>query len=339
MKRSQLYFNLPNRLIAQSRLRDPARNRLLAVSRADQGKVTHTGFDRLSSFLNAGDVLVLNDTKVMPARFWGMHESEGQVEITLVTRIDDRSWEALVRPDARNLRKGGEIYLKQQGLSLRMVKKMKSGYWLVKFDGKSIRDFLSRHAEVNIPFYISRQAKLSEYQTIYARIPGSTQCPTTGLHFTRALLREIEAKGVKIVYITLHIGGSIVPVVVRDFRDLRMHKEYFEIKPEAAMRINDARRKDGRVFAVGTTTVRALESAAGKNGLIRAKKGWTGLTIKPGHRFKTVDAFLTNFHMPGSSHLLMTSAFGGVRPVLNAYKQALARGYKFLDFGDAMLII
>ena len=303
--------------------------------------VLHRHFKDLVDYLNKGDVLVLNDTAVLPTRMWGMLDCGGQVEATLVNRIKDNSWEALVRPDI-GARKGRSIFFKRSVLSCQLCAKTTYGGWRLTFNVDYDDDFLNKLkkiAEVNIPFYIKRQVGLKEYQNVYARMPGSTQCPTAGLHFTKSFLEEIKRKGADVVFLALHIGGSVLPLTARDFNTFRMYKEYFEINKETSERVNKAKQSGHKIIAVGTTVARALETAVSKKGLVRARSGWTDLTIKPDYGFKAISGFLTNFHLPGSSHLLMTSAFGGLKPVLEAYRQALRKGYKFLDFGDAMLIL
>lgn len=339
MNRDALSFDLPTRLIAQSRVANPKKIKLLVLSRKDD-RIIHRNFVDLPEYLNEGDALALNDTAVIPARMWGSLDVGGQVEVTLVTKIKNETWEALVRPDIR-LKAGRRIFFKKYGLNARIIKKTEYDGWALKFNntGKRFENMLRELAEVNIPFYIRRTVGIKEYQNVYAKVPGSTQCPTAGLHFTAEMLEKIKAKGVDIVFITLHIGGSVLPLIARDFKDVTVHKEYFEISGKARDKINAVKRSGGRVVAVGTTVVRALESAADNQGIVHAGKRWTDLTIKSDYRFKVTDCFLTNFHLPGSSHLLMTSAFGGMAKVLSGYKEAVKKQYKFLDFGDAMLII
>lgn len=335
---NDLRFNLPARLIAQKPAASPKMTRLLVVSRKER-KIIHDCFENLPDYFQRGDVLVLNNTAVMPTRMWGFLDCGGQVEVTLVNRFKANLWEALVRPDNK-ARKRSRIIFKGRMLTAGLLKKTQYGGWLLRFNNRAagVENIFKKYAQINAPFYIKRPVKLSEYQTIYAKIPGSTQCPTTGLHFTNKLLTSLRERGIGIAFVTLHIGGSVLPLTVKDSQNFNMYKEYFEVNEEAKQKINQAKRAGNRIIAAGTTVVRALETAVDEYGIIRAANGWTTLTIMPGYRFRSIDCFLTNFHLPSSSHLLMTSAFGGVRRVLSAYHEAIKQRYKFLDFGDAMLI-
>ena len=340
MKRETLSFDLPHGLIAQKIIPNPEKSRLLVLSRTD-GKIQHGCFSDLIDHLEEGDLLVLNNTAVLPTRIWGIFECGGQTEVTLVNRIKHDCWESMVRPDD-GIKKNTYIFFKNNKIAAKVIRKTSYNGWLLKFVIKkwhaSIEDFFQNFAEVNAPFYIRRRVPLTEYQTVYARVPGSTQCPTAGLHFTKEYLVELGKKGVKTAFITLHIGGSVLPLTVKNYDDFRMYKECFSINRETKEKILHTKRIGKRVVAVGTTVMRALETAAYKNGAIEERKGWTNLTIKNGYRFKIVDAFLTNFHLPSSSHLLLTSAFCGIENVMHAYHEAIVKKYRFLDFGDAMLI-
>lgn len=339
MQRRALTFDLPVPLIAQKIARPKERARLLVACRKD-GSIAHRRFKDFPDYLERGDVLVLNDTAVVPTRMWGALEGGGQVEVTLINEIGRGLWESFVRPSGR-LEKGKRIFFKRGLFTADMSGRASRGAWRLKFNcgDKDLKDILDRFAEVNAPFYIRRNIKLSEYQNVYARRRGSTQCPTAGLHFTRGMLDRIRDRGVSVAFITLHIGGSVLPVTVDDYRDFRMYKEYFELGAAAAETINLAKRRGKKVMAVGTTVVRCLETASAADEHISARRGWTSLTIKPPYRFKATDAFLTNLHLPASSHLLLTTAFGGMSLILSAYRQAVAKRYRFLDFGDAMLVI
>jgi len=257
-----------------------------------------------------------------------------------VSEIGPGLWEAIIRPDGR-LRKDTRLLFKG-GLIARLIKKTSYDGWALRFSPAGtgrLFDLLERSADVNAPFYIRRKVSLGEYQTTYARVPGSTQCPTAGLHFTKSLLKRIRGSGIDIGFITLHIGGSVLPMTVKDYRGFQMYRERFEVTPAIREKVMRAKGAGRRVIAVGTTVVRALESAADGKGRLRATRGWTGLTITPAHVFKVIDGILTNFHLPFSSHLLLTCAFGGTERVLPAYEHAVRRRYRFLDFGDAMLIV
>lgn len=337
---SNFNFKVPANLIAQSPKSSPEKASLLVVSRKDN-KFFHRSFTNLTDYLKKGDLLVLNNTACLKSRFWGVLKNGGQVEVTLVTRKENDVWEAIVRPGG-GLKKNQQIYFNNGGLFCDLTKTTSYGGWILRFycgHGRKLENFLKAFADVNIPFYIKRKAGLCEYQNVYARIPGSTQCPTAGLHFTNKLLNKIKEKGVGIGFITLHIGGSILPLTTKDYKNLRIHEEYFEVNAQVRDKIRQTRAVGGKVVAVGTTTVRALESASSGKGNIKPQKGWTGLTLKPGYNFKIIDGFLTNFHLPNSSHLFMTAAFAGAPLVMKSYEEAIRKRYKFLDFGDAMLII
>lgn len=332
-------FNLPSNLIAQRPADNAKTPRLLVIYRRE-GKIIHDHFENLADYFHRGDILVLNNTAVIPTRIWGVLGCGGQVEVTLVNRFKANLWEALVRPVNR-VRKNGSILFKGRMLTARLLKKTQYSGWLLKFNrpAAEVESFFKKYAQINTPFYIKRDIKPSEYQTAYAKIAGSTQCPTAGLHFTDKLLKRFRDRGIDIAFITLHIGGSVLPLTVRDLQNFNMYREYFEVSKDAERKLNLARKSGNKIIAAGTTVARALETAVDKDGKPESMKGWTTLTIKPGHRFRSIDCFLTNFHMPSSSHLLMTSAFGGIGCILSAYQQALRLKYRFLDFGDAMLIL
>ncbi|MFA4842703.1 MAG: tRNA preQ1(34) S-adenosylmethionine ribosyltransferase-isomerase QueA [Candidatus Omnitrophota bacterium] len=348
MQRSDLYFSLPTNLIAQKLSRNPANARLLILLRKENACL-HARFEDLLNYLDSGDILVFNNSRVIPTRVWGCLDSGGQVEVTLVSKLKENLWEALVRPDY-GVERERSIYFtpaplhsKMQGCPLKAHLVAQTAYqgWILRFShnhGK-LEDILEKFAEVNLPFYIKSKVKLQDYQNVYAKIAGSTQCPTAGLHFTRNLLDKFRRKGIGIVYITLHVGGSVLPLNVKDFSRLKIHKEYFRISDAVKNRINQARRQGKRLIAVGTTVIRALEARATPEGQVKSGCGWTDLTIKTGYNFKVTDGIVTNFHLPGSSHLLLTSAFAGADRVLSAYRQAVKKKYKFLDFGDAMFIL
>ncbi len=339
MRPRQLYFDLPPRLIAQHPQYHPHRKRLLVLSRADQ-VIRHCRFSDLPSFLRPHDLLVFNDSAVIPARVWGLRESGGQVEVTLITRIGASRWQALIRPSQRPLA-GERIFFAQTSLEARVTEQLRAEIFLVRFSGNEerVKSYLDAHAQVNAPFYLSRLLSVREYQTAFARFPGSTQCPTAGLHFRRPFLRGCLCRGIALGSVTLHIGGSILPLRVASYERFRVEKEFFRVSAALQKKISQARAHGGRVIAVGTSVLRALESASCGRGMVRAQSGWTGLTIKPPYASRVADGLLTNLHLPSSSHLLLTAAFAGTRPVVRAYRDAVRRRYKFLDFGDAMLMI
>lgn len=339
MNIQNLYFNLPTELIAKKLIRNPDKIRLLILVRS-KNKIIHSYFRDILDYLNPGDLLVLNDTKVLPTRMWGVFDKGGQVEVTLVQRIQDNLWEVMVRP-TNGFSKNRCISFRKSKIIGNLVGKTTYKGWKLRFEsnGEKVEDALKRIAEVNIPFYIRRKVSLHEYQTVFAKKPGSTQCPTAGLHFTKAFLDEIRANGIDIGFITLHIGGSVLPFNMRDYDKFKMYKEYFEVGNRLKEKIEKAKDLGKKIIAVGTTVMRALETVATRDGKVTVQKGWTHLTIKPGYRFKIADGFLTNFHLPGSSHLFLTCAFGGIDNVLDAYQEAIKNKYKFLDFGDTTLII
>lgn len=339
MKIRSLHFDLPDFLIAQRKNINPGKARLLVMSRKN-GRIRHGLFGGLASLLREGDLIVLNDSAVLPSRSWGLLETGGQIEVSLVAKVKKGLWEALLRPDI-DLSKDTRILFCKGKLSARILKRTSYGGWILKLDraNEEAEDILRSAAEVNTPFYIRKTIKLADYQNAYARCPGSIQCPTSGLHFDSRTLNKIKSCGVDIGFIRLHVSGSVLPVNVADYNNLSLPKEYLEVNAETKRKIEIAKIRGGRVIAVGTTVARALETAADDRGRVRRLKGWTGLTIAPGYGFKVIDGLLTNFHLPSSSHLFLTSAFGGVSNVLNAYKEALRNRYRFLDFGDAMLII
>jgi len=302
--------------------------------------IQHRRFSELFYYLRPNDILVFNDTAVLPSRLWGILEQGGQVEVTLITNISSDVWKAMIRP-AERLRHGGRIFFKGGRLAAKIIKSSLAGMFVIEFSKapRTIKEELIKIATPNIPFYLKRNVSLREYQTVYARHAGSTQCPTAGLHFQKPVLQALARQGVQIGFITLHIGGSILPLTVDDYKDFSVAKEFFIVSGVIKKKIERARACGGRVIAVGTSVMRALETAATGGGTIVAKRGWTNLTITPHHRFRVADGLLTNFHLPASGHLLLTASFGGIRPVLTAYRQAISRRYNFLDFGDAMLMI
>lgn len=339
MKLENFNFSLNTKNIAQRpAIRDESR--LLFLPLSANKNIEHRLFKDLIDYLNPGDVLVLNNSKVIPTRLWGVLDSGGQREITLVRRIANNAWDILIRPNL-DIKKGMGIVFVKGKLRAKLGLSVSSGIWRLFFSlkGKTLDNFLYKYALVNSPFYLRNPPKnLNCYQTVYAKFPGSAQPPTAGLHFTNLILNKIKNKGVKVVYITLHISGSILPVSSTNLNNVQVSREWFSISNNTARIINNARIGNNRIFAVGTTVMRALESAPLKKNKLIPYSGWTDLTILPRYKFKIVKAFLTNFHLPMSSHLLLTSAFGGKR-VLVAYKEALKKNYGFLDFGDSMLII
>jgi S-adenosylmethionine:tRNA ribosyltransferase-isomerase len=333
-------YNLPPELIAQSPLADRAASRLMAVDRSSGG-VRHLAFRDVPSLLAPGDCLVLNETKVIPARLVGAREGTGgAVELLLLRRISRDAWEALARP-GRYARPGMRAVFGGGRLTSEIVSVGESGARIVRFEYAGVfEEILAELGEMPLPPYIKEKlADSSRYQTVYAKNDGSAAAPTAGLHFTPELLAEIAASGVTIAKVTLHVGlGTFRPVKVSDPAAHKMHEERFFIGEAAARAINSARASGGRAAACGTTVVRALESAAGADGVIRAADGSTDIFIRPGYQFKAVDAMITNFHLPGSTLIMLVSAFLGREQTLATYAEAAAKRYRFFSFGDAMFI-
>jgi len=340
MKRQDFYFDLPEELIAQSPLANRADSRLLVLDK-NSGDIEHKRFKDIIDYLNPGDCLVLNDTRVIPARLYGNRVGKEEIiEILLLKRLENDTWETLVRP-GKKVRPGvtvefGNGILKGQVLSIG-----EEGTRLIRFSyGGIFEEILDQLGEMPLPPYIAETLEDKErYQTVYAKNKGSAAAPTAGLHFTKDLLKSIEDKGVKIAYITLHVGlGTFRPVKVENILDHHMHSEYFSISEEAADIINSTRANGGKIISVGTTSIRTLETVANENGFIKACSGWTDIFIYPGYKFKIVDRLITNFHLPESTLLMLVSAFSTREIVLNAYKEAVKEKYRFFSFGDAMLI-
>jgi len=343
MKLSDYDYDLPAELIAQYPLRERDRSRLLVLHRGD-GRMEHREFRDIVDYLREGDCLVINETRVMPARLFGRREpTGGKVEMLLVRRLDDGLWEALVSP-GRRVRPGTRISLDGE-LGCEVVGYAAGGRRLLRFD----EGFdLSRYGHVPLPPYIRRPDSAEDrelYQTVYARVEGAVAAPTAGLHFSDELLREISGRGVRIAPILLHVGpGTFRPIRSEDPRSHRMEDEYYEVSPDAAEIMNSARLSGGRIIAVGTTSVRTLETVPfydRRRGmwLVRPGSGWTDKFIYPPYRFKVVDALVTNFHLPRTTLLLLVSAFAGRELLLSSYREAIARGYRFYSYGDAMLIL
>ncbi|HHX74563.1 MAG TPA: tRNA preQ1(34) S-adenosylmethionine ribosyltransferase-isomerase QueA [Firmicutes bacterium] len=333
-------YELPEELIAQEPLPERAQSRLLVLEK-ETGRVEHRHFYHFPELLRAGDALVLNNTRVLPARLIGRKKAGGGVaEILLLHRKNATVWEALVRP-GRRLRPGAQVVFGAGELTATILEILPGGGRMVEFTCQGVfEEALDRLGEVPLPPYIRKKLPDAErYQTVYAKEEGSAAAPTAGLHFTPELLAEIRERGVHLAEITLHVGlGTFRPVKVADPREHRMHSEYYHVTPAAAQTLNSCREKGGRIIAVGTTSCRTLETVAGDDGLIMPGSGWTNLFIYPGYRFKAIDALLTNFHLPRSTLLMLVSAFAGREKVLAAYREAVTERYRFFSFGDAMFI-
>lgn len=341
MKTSDFYYDLPRELIAQDPLEDRSSSRLLVLNR-ETGKREHRVFREVMEFLNPGDCLVVNNTKVIPARLMGVKEGTGAgIEVLLLKRCEDNVWETLVKP-GKKARPGARISFGEGILTGEVLEVAEEGNRRIRFTYDGIfEEILDRLGQMPLPPYITHQLKdKNRYQTVYAKHDGSAAAPTAGLHFTPELLKEIEEKGVRIAHVTLHVGlGTFRPVKVEDVTQHHMHSEFYRIEEEQARIINDTKAAGGRVICVGTTSCRTLESAADEKGILHAGSGWTDIFIYPGYRFKMMDALITNFHLPESTLLMLVSAFAGKEQVMAAYEEAVQERYRFFSFGDAMLII
>ncbi|MBD3379930.1 MAG: tRNA preQ1(34) S-adenosylmethionine ribosyltransferase-isomerase QueA [Candidatus Omnitrophica bacterium] len=336
MKLSDFQYDLPGDLIAQSPLADRPSSRLMVLERRDS-RFEEKLFRDIKEYLAPGDCLVVNNTRVMPVRLLGKRATGGKVEIFLLDNASERP-EALVKPSKRIKR--GEVVFLEGGVKARVLERSKNGRF-VEFD-RPLEDVLE-HGHVPLPPYIQREdegADKERYQTVYASREGATAAPTAGLHFDAALLEDIEEKGVEIVEVTLHTGyGTFAPVKAEDITAHQMHSEWYELGRDSAAAINRVKSSGGRVFCVGTTSVRVLESSCVDGGVVRPFAGTTNLFIYPGYEFKIVDGLVTNFHLPGSTLLMLVSAFAGREFVLEAYEEAVRRRFRFFSYGDAMLII
>ena len=340
MNVSDFYYDLPKELIAQDPLEDRAASRLLVLGKKD-GSIRHETFRDVTGHLRAGDCLVINNTRVIPARLFGQREDTGgAVELLLLKRRSTDVWETLVKP-GKKARTGARLCFGGGLLTGEIVEVLPDGTRLIQFSYEGIfEELLDRLGQMPLPPYITHTlADQTRYQTVYAKHDGSAAAPTAGLHFTPALLDEIRGMGVKIAEVTLHVGlGTFRPVKVEQVSDHHMHTEYYEVSAEAASLINETKQAGGRVIAVGTTSCRTLESAADADGFLTEKNGWTDIFIYPGYRFRAIDALITNFHLPESTLVMLVSALAGREHVMHAYEEAIRERYRFFSFGDAMLI-
>lgn len=341
MKTSDFYFDLPQELIAQEPLKDRAASRLLVLHR-NTNAIEHRTFRDIVDYLTPGDCLVINDTKVLPARLIGRREDTGsRVEILLLTRRDINTWETLAYP-GKKARPGHRIVFGDGRLTAEIADVTPEGNRIVTFEFDGVfEEILDQLGEMPLPPYITHKLEDKDrYQTVYAKHEGSAAAPTAGLHFTPELMARIEAMGVQIARITLHVGlGTFRPVKVDDVQAHKMHAEYYVVDRQAADIVNGTKERGGRVFAVGTTSTRTLESCADASGRIAPKSGWTDIFIYPGYTFKCIDCLITNFHLPESTLLMLISALAGREEVLAAYRTAIEQRYRFFSFGDAMLIL
>ncbi len=341
MKLSDFSYELPQELIAQDPLENRSSSRLMLLDRKT-GEIEHKIFSDVMDYLNPGDCLVINDTRVIPARLIGLKEdTQAQIEVLLLKRRRDSIWEVLVKP-GKKARQGCRISFGEGLLTGEIIDVVEDGNRLIRFEYDGVfEQILDQLGEMPLPPYITHKLKdRNRYQTVYAKNDGSAAAPTAGLHFTGELLKRIEEKGVKIARVTLHVGlGTFRPVKVDNILEHHMHSEYINVTKEAADTINSARKNGGRIIAVGTTSCRTLESAADENGIVNPVSKETDIFIYPGYQFKAVDSLITNFHLPESTLLMLVSALAGREKILKAYNIAVEEKYRFFSFGDAMMIL
>ncbi|WP_145471159.1 tRNA preQ1(34) S-adenosylmethionine ribosyltransferase-isomerase QueA [Staphylococcus pettenkoferi] len=334
-------YDLPESLIAQTPLKHRDQSRLLVMSR-ESGKTTHQHFADVIDYFKEGDTLVLNDTRVMPARLFGIKEETGaKVEMLMLTHIEDNDWEVLLKP-AKRIKVGQRLSFGDGKIVAECIEELDQGGRIMRLHYEGIlQERLDELGEMPLPPYIKeRLDDPDRYQTVYAKESGSAAAPTAGLHFTDELLEAIRAKGIRIVFITLHVGlGTFRPVSVENIDDHEMHSEYYQISEDTAQLLNETRREGGRIISVGTTTTRTLETVRSQHDQFVATSGWTDIFIYPGYELKAIDGLITNFHLPKSTLVMLVSAFSTRENVLNAYREAVERQYRFFSFGDAMLII
>ena len=340
MNTKDFYYDLPEELIAQDPLLNRSSSRLMLLDK-ETGEIQHKHFYDILEYLNPGDCLVLNETKVIPARLYGVKEDTGaQVEVLLLHRKDKENWECLVKP-GKKLKPGARISFGDGRLKAEIVDILEEGNRLIRFEFSGIfEEVLDKLGEMPLPPYITHKLEdRTRYNTVYAKEEGSAAAPTAGLHWTKELLEQCEAKGVEILRITLHVGlGTFRPVKMEEVEKHHMHSEYYSVSQEVAEKIEASKKRGGRVICTGTTSCRALESAARESGKIEAKSGWTDIFIYPGFEFKVMDALITNFHLPESTLLMLVSALSSREKILQAYEEAVKEKYRFFSFGDAMFI-
>ena len=341
MRVSDYHYELPEELIAQEPLKDRSKSRLLVLDKKT-GHIEHSIFFEISKYLNPGDCLVFNDTRVMPARLLGKKADTGSnIEFVLLKRIEKDIWEVILKP-GRIAKTGREFIFGRDALKAKILDIVEGGNRIVKFyyDGV-FEEILDKVGVVPLPPYITKKLDDPErYQTVYSREKGSAAAPTAGLHFTNELLDELKQKGIKLAFLTLHVGlGTFRHVKTENIEEHKMHSEYYEIDEEACSLINETGKNGGKIIAVGTTSCRVLETVAENDGTVRPKSGWTDIFIYPGYKFKVMDGLITNFHLPKSTLIMLVSAFAGRENILNAYNVAVKEKYRFFSFGDAMLIV
>lgn len=340
MKTSDFYYDLPQELIAQDPLEDRSSSRLMLLDR-ETGEIRHRIFREIVEELQPGDCLVLNNTKVIPARLYGSRVgTDAKIEVLLLKRKENNIWETLVKP-GKKCKPGTRISFGEGLLTGEVLDVVEDGNRLIRFSYQGVfEEILDQLGQMPLPPYITHQLKdKNRYQTVYAKYDGSAAAPTAGLHFTPELLEQIKEKGVKVAEVTLHVGlGTFRPVKVEDVTQHHMHSEFYMIGEEQAKLINDTKKNGGRIISVGTTSCRTLESATDEQGILHPGSGWTDIFIYPGYRFKMIDALITNFHLPESTLLMLVSALAGKDHIMAAYEEAVKERYRFFSFGDAMLI-
>ena len=340
MKTSDFYYDLPQELIAQDPLKKRSDSRLMHLDRKT-GQICHQHFTDILRWLHPGDCLVINDTKVIPARLFGRKEdTDAHIEILLLKRRDKDVWETLVKP-GKKAKPGTKLIFGDGRLKGEVIDIVEEGNRLIRFTYEGIfEEILDSLGEMPLPPYITHKLEdKNRYQTVYAKHDGSAAAPTAGLHFTEELLEQVKAKGVSIAHVTLHVGlGTFRPVKVEDVTQHHMHSEFYVVEEEQARLINETKAAGGRIISVGTTSSRTLESAGDETGVVKAGSGWTDIFIYPGYRFKVIDGLITNFHLPESTLLMLVSALAGKDTIMKAYEEAVKERYRFFSFGDAMFI-
>ncbi len=340
LKTSDFYYDLPEELIAQVPLENRTHSRLMVLDK-ENGNIEHKHFYDIVDYLNAGDCIVINDTKVLPARLYGVKkDTKAVIELLLLKRVEDKKWETLVKP-GKKAKLDTEIVFKEGLLEGKIVDVLDTGNRIIEFKYESIfEEILDQLGEMPLPPYIHEKLEdKNRYQTVYASHPGSAAAPTAGLHFTNEVIKTLEDKGVNIAKLTLHVGlGTFRPVKAEYITEHKMHSEYYEINEEAARKINYAKDNGKKVISVGTTSTRTLETISDDKGYVKASNGWTDIFIYPGYKFKLVDGLITNFHLPESTLIMLVSTLAGKENTMNAYKEAVKEKYRFFSFGDAMFI-
>ena len=340
MKTSDFYYDLPHELIAQTPLKERQKSRMMVLEKTT-GEIKHEHFENIIEYINKGDTIVLNDTKVLPARLFGHRkDKEEMIEVLLLKQREGDIWQTLVKP-GKKLQIGTEIIFDEKLLKAKVIDILEDGQRVIEFSYNGIfNEILDKLGTMPLPPYITEKLEDKDrYQTVYSKHLGSAAAPTAGLHFTKDILKKLEEKGVNIVYVTLHVGlGTFRPVKVDDVESHEMHSEYFVITKEACDVINETKKRGNKVYSVGTTSCRVLESATDENGIIHEMAKETKIFIYPGYKFKMIDALLTNFHLPESTLIMLVSALAGKDHIMNAYNEAVKEKYRFFSFGDCMLI-